>query len=248
MRIVSLVPSLTEFLYDLELEESVVGITKFCIHPEKWFREKTRIGGTKNPKIDAIIALKPDLVIANKEENRKEDVEALLPHCKVLVTDINNFDEMQTELQTIANLVGKSELGKEVISATIGELENIIPLKQKRTCAYLIWNDPIMSVQHPTFIQYMLDKVGLNNVVPTLNAASRYPELTENQLKELNPEVLMLSSEPFPFKEKHLIHYQKLLPNGLIIKVDGELFSWYGSRLKYFNKHWEALRSVIEKE
>lgn len=245
MRIVSLVPSLTEFLYDLGLEHEVVGITKFCIHPNQWFQEKTRIGGTKNPKIEKILELRPDLVIANKEENRKEDVEALQRHCRVLCTDINNLSEQEQALGDIAAAVGKSERGKMLIQEIKEGIATAKSWAQHHTALYLIWNNPIMIAGKNTFIDAVLSELGIENKASALPEPNRYPQLSEEQIQDTNADLLLLSSEPYPFKEKHLLHFQRLVPNSKILLVDGEVFSWYGTRMKFLPQHWRSLKSHI---
>ena len=179
MRIVSLVPSLTEFLYDLDLNKEVVGITKFCVHPESWFKTKERVGGTKNPNIDKIKALNPDLIIANKEENRKEDIEALLPYSEVLLTDINNLEEQKSELLRIAKRVDKLDLAAEVLEKNDLALNNIAAFSHSISAVYLIWKDPIMSVALPCFIHEMMKLCGLTNLANQYKARSYYPQRSD---------------------------------------------------------------------
>lgn len=228
-RIVSLVPSQTELLYDLGLNDEVVGITKFCVHPGKWFRTKTRIGGTKNIHIDKIQSLQPDLVIANKEENIKEQVEALQQFAKVYVSDVNNLSEALQMIREIGELVNKKEQANYLsksIEKKFSQLKNI--QVQKKTAAYFIWKDPYMVAGGETFINDMMQYAGLENIFQDL---PRYPETTVDDLKQMNCDYVLLSSEPYPFKQKHIDELQPLLPATKIILVDGEMFSWYGSRL-----------------
>lgn len=228
-RIVSLVPSQTELLYDLGLNDEVVGITKFCVHPGKWFRTKTRIGGTKNIHIDKIQSLQPDLVIANKEENIKEQVEALQQFAKVYVSDVNNLSEALQMIREIGELVNKKEQANYLsksIEKKFSQLKNI--QVQKKTAAYFIWKDPYMVAGGETFINDMMQYAGFENIFQDL---PRYPETTVDDLKQMNCDYVLLSSEPYPFKQKHIDELQPLLPATKIILVDGEMFSWYGSRL-----------------
>ncbi len=228
-RIISLVPSQTELLYDLGLTDEVVGITKFCVHPGKWFRTKTRIGGTKNIHIDKIQSLQPDLVIANKEENIKEQVEALQQFAKVYVSDVNNLSEALQMIREIGELVNKKEQANYLsksIEKKFSQLKNI--QVQKKTAAYFIWKDPYMVAGGETFINDMMQYAGFENIFQDL---PRYPETTVDDLKQMNCDYVLLSSEPYPFKQKHIDELQPLLPATKIILVDGEMFSWYGSRL-----------------
>lgn len=242
-RIVSVVPSQTELLHDLGLREEVVGITKFCIHPEEWFRSKTRIGGTKQLDLQKILALQPDLVIANKEENVQSQVEELAQHVPVWTSDVNTLDDALRMITQIGTLVGRSEKAAELAQAIKEDFSHIPPVSGKgpKTC-YLIWKDPYMTVGGDTFIHDMLQRSGFTNLFAP---ASRYPEVSIDRLKELGCEVLLLSSEPYPFKEKHQRELQALLPGTKITLADGEAFSWYGSRLLHSPSYFIQLREQI---
>lgn len=245
-RIISVVPSQTELLFELGLDKEVVGITKFCIHPESWFREKERIGGTKNLNIDKIISLQPDLIIANKEENTKEDIELLQQHFPVWISDINTLADALKMIADIGELTGKKEKAAEIIQTIETEFQllkrEFKNLKYIRT-AYFIWFNPLMTAANHTFINYMLGLCNFENVFADKN---RYPEISEHELKEVNPGLILLSSEPFPFKEKHISYFQSICPKAKIHLVDGELFSWYGSRLIYSAKYFKQLRLKIQ--
>lgn len=230
-RIISLVPSLTELLYDLGLESEVVGITKFCIHPQTWFRSKTRVGGTKNIDLEKIHQLKPDLIIANKEENVRDQIEELGNDYDVWLTDVNNIDEaiqMITDIGQITQRQYKAEPLSKAISKGFNELkENLYSLPRMRT-AYFIWQHPYMVAAGNTFINDMMPYCGLINV---LGDRSRYPEIQLDDLLSLDCNLVILSSEPYPFREKHKILFEQKLPGMKIILANGEMFSWYGSRL-----------------
>ena len=231
-RIVSIVPSQTELLHYLGLEEEVVGLTKFCIHPEHWYRNKPRVGGTKKVDIKKVAALKPDLVIANKEENTREDVAALQHVAPVYVSDIKDLKDAQEMIESIGVLCGKEEKSKELndtISSSFEHLETSISQTQELRVLYLIWKDPIMAAGKDTFIQAMLDKARFVNALDTDD--QRYPSLNKEQILSMKPEVLFLSSEPFPFKGKHSEEIRQMFPEQHVVEVDGEAFSWYGSRL-----------------
>jgi ABC-type Fe3+-hydroxamate transport system substrate-binding protein len=228
-RIISLVPSQTELLFDLGLYEEVVGITKFCIHPKEICKQKTKIGGTKKFNFEKIDALKPDLIIGNKEENYKEGIEKLAEKYLVWISDIVTFEDAIEMINTIGILVNKEKESKNLIQRINLEFEKIkfITLKPPKV-AYLIWNEPIMIAAKNTFIDAMLEKAGFQNAFPQLN---RYPEISLQTLQNTDLDYIFLSSEPFPFKQKHLTFFQKNIPNAITQIVDGELFSWYGSRL-----------------
>lgn len=230
VRIISTVPSLTELLYDLGLEEEVIGITKFCIYPEKWFREKTRIGGTKDLNIEKIISLNPDLIIANKEENTESQIKLLAENVDVLLTEIDDLEEALQAIKIIGAFVNRHEEAQtlaEKIDSSFKNLDANLSIKNKKV-AYFIWQNPFMVAGGNTFITDMLKRSGLENVFQDL---PRYPQISEKQIRESGAEILFLSSEPYPFKEKHAKEFKKLFPEMKIILVDGEMYSWYGSRL-----------------
>ena len=227
LRIVSLVPSQTELLFELGLGERVVGITKFCIHPKTWFESKSRVGGTKHVDFEKIAALKPDLIIGNKEENSKEDIEALEKEYSVWMSDIYTFEDALEMIFEVSGFTNSEEKGIEILRA-ISKAKDAFnePIDLKKS-VYFIWNDPYMVVGKNTFIDDMLYHAGYVNVV----MENRYLELSIENLKALDPEVVLLSSEPFPFKKKHVDALKKHLPEAEIKIVDGEMFSWYGSKL-----------------
>jgi ABC-type Fe3+-hydroxamate transport system substrate-binding protein len=228
-RIVSLVPSQTELLFDLGLDIETVGITKFCVHPEQWFRSKTRVGGTKTLNIEKIRSLQPDLIIANKEENVKEQIEALAAFAPVWVSDIKQLENALDMIADIGQLTKRAAQATAIITETEAKFNELTShQKGHRKTLYLIWQNPWMTVGADTFIQDMLERMGCNNVFRML---SRYPELTEEAIRDSNASLVLLSSEPYPFKEKHIAAIQSLLPDATIKLVDGEMFSWYGSRL-----------------
>jgi ABC-type Fe3+-hydroxamate transport system substrate-binding protein len=233
-RIISLVPSQTELLYDLGLEREVVGITKFCVHPPAWRNLKSIIGGTKNFNFDKIEAVKPDLIIANKEENYKEGILKLKEKYPVWMSDIVTFEDALTMIREVSSITGKEKQGNSIIENINAEFLRMKKLPAKRIL-YLIWRNPWMGAGSGTFIDAMMNRLGLINC---LENRHRYPELTDEEIRELNPDVIFLSSEPYPFQEKHQ-HELLQITSAKSMLVDGEMFSWYGSRLiqapKYFN-------------
>jgi ABC-type Fe3+-hydroxamate transport system substrate-binding protein len=228
-RIVSLVPSQTELLFDLGLEEEVIGITKFCVHPQQWWRNKLRVGGTKKLHIDKILALNPDLIIANKEENTQTEIEFLATKFPVWVSDIGNIAQAMEMIRTVGDLVNKSAEASVLLQEIKSGFDALRPINQPKRIAYFIWKDPWMTIGHDTFIHSMINHIGWKNVYAT---QTRYPETTLEVLRQLAPEIVLLSSEPYPFKEKHIAELQAILPDSRIQLVDGEMFSWYGSRMK----------------
>jgi ABC-type Fe3+-hydroxamate transport system substrate-binding protein len=238
-RIISLVPSQTELLYDLGLDEEVMAVTKFCVHPLSWHKNKIHIGGTKNLKIDLIKKINPNLIIANKEENVKEQVEELAKIFDVFVTDVNNLHDALKMIKNIGTLTGKSSSALQLadkIEKKFKRLSETVSVKPKIKTAYLIWKDPFMAAGAHTFVNDMIRCCGLENVYTN---SERYPKIKLEELPT-DCELILLSSEPFPFKEKHKEELQKILPGKRIMLADGEMFSWYGSRLlkaaMYFQK------------
>ena len=246
-RIISLVPSQSELLWHLGLHEELIGITKFCVHPDEMFRSVKRIGGTKTIKIDEIKKLKPDLIIANKEENQQEQIEELCTLFPVYISDIYSIPNALQMITHVGLITNREEVSKELIhqinlkyqhfKTTINSEEHIL----KKNVAYLIWKKPYMASGSNTFITEMLNECGFINVFA--NHINRYPEITIEELQKRNPDLLFLSSEPYPFKEKHIQELQVYLPQTKISLVDGEMFSWYGSRLLYAFDYFSTLGS-----
>ena len=229
-RIVSLVPSQTELLYDLGLANSIVGQTVFCIHPKDQFHKANKIGGTKKLQIQKIMELQPDLIIGNKEENEKSQIEELEKQFPVWMSDIYDLTTAIEMIRGIGNIVQKQAAAEICINEIVTDFENLQRSFKNfaRKSLYLIWKDPYMAAGQETFIHDIMNKAGFTNVI----TQKRYPELSESQIHALAPELVMLSSEPYPFKEKHISELKSLLPKAKILLVDGEMFSWYGSRLK----------------
>lgn len=244
-KIISLVPSISELLYDLNLIKETVGITKFCIHPSQWYRTKEKIGGTKNLQIEKIKRLQPHLIIANKEENTKEQIEILGSLFPVYLTDVNNYEEAIKMIEDVGMITSKVTEAVQLTKA-IQKNFNLIqkPFQQIKT-AYFIWKDPYMSVGGDTFINDMMSRLGLQNI---FGHYKRYPELTLQNVISAKPQLILLSSEPYPFKQKHITEIQAYLPNTKILLVDGEMFSWYGSRMKYMPEYFNNLLTEISEK
>ncbi len=227
-RIVSLVPSITELLADLELEKEVVGITRFCVHPASWRRQKQIVGGTKNAMIRRVQALRPDLILANLEENTKTDVETLDTFAPVYVTDVATLQDAVHMIRAIGLLTGKED-HSEMLAQHIETDFTEAPSKNPLRAAYLIWRKPYMTVGGDTFIHDVMRHGGFTNVFGHL---SRYPVIDSERIAAAQPDVLLLSSEPYPFRKKHVAELQQLTGGIPSLLVDGEQFSWYGSRLR----------------
>ena len=224
-KIVSLVPSLTELLIDLGLSDKLVGRTRFCIHPANKVVQIPIIGGTKNPNIEKIISLEPDYILANKEENRQEDIEELQKHCNVHLTNINTISEALAAITEIGKQLAVEEKTHQ-ISREINLVLSQKPSFESLKTAYFIWRDPWMVAGSETYIHDVMREWNLENI---FNEQFRYPEIDLAELQQSEPDLILLSSEPYPFKEKHISEIKKYCPNANIELINGEWFSWYGS-------------------
>ncbi|NEV93850.1 ABC transporter substrate-binding protein [Psychroflexus sp. YR1-1] len=240
-RIVCLVPSLTEMLVDLGLKHKLLGVTKFCVHPQDIRTHAEVIGGTKNIKHDQIRELNPDFILANKEENELEDIERLSESYSVYVSDINSIEDLLQLIRDLGELFSipkrSSQLADDIQTSFIKfsrETQHEPTLK----VAYFIWRDPWMVAGSSTFIDYMLKLNNFDNVYKDL---PRYPEVDIDKLKPVD--YIFLSSEPFPFKDQHKKEFE-MNPDQIQI-VDGEYFSWYGSRLLKALDYFGQLRDKL---
>lgn len=236
-RIVSLVPSQTELLASLGLDEEVVGLTRFCVRPAAWKAAKQIVGGTKTLRIDRVRELRPDLIFANVEENTRADVEELDRIAPVFVSDVSTLDDADAMIDAVARLTGRGAEGR-TLRTGIAEAFGGLPDYGAVRAAYLIWDDPLMTVGGDTFIHHVMHRGGLENVFAT---RTRYPEITEAELVDAAPDVLLLPDEPYPFTDQHAPRFQRLLRGASVLCVDGQAFSWYGSRLIHSP---DALRRV----
>jgi ABC-type Fe3+-hydroxamate transport system substrate-binding protein len=236
-RILSLVPSQTELLVYLGLQDRLVGVTKFCVNPKGLKKEITIIGGTKNFHFDKIDTLKPDLIIGNKEENYQGGIEQLAQKYPVWMSDIYNLDDAFQMMLGIGEITGTLEKASILVKQLRKDFD--FGAQKKGTTVYLIWKDPLMVAGKNTFINEMLQKAGFENLIQKV----RYPELSNKELMSLDPDYLLLSSEPFPFKQKDLEDFRFLLPRSKIILVDGQIFSWYGSRLLGARSYFQFLEN-----
>ncbi len=242
-RIISLVPSQTELLADLGLGAETIGITKFCVHPTNWFKSKQKVGGTKTVNIDQVHQLQPDLIIANKEENVKAQIETLAADYPVWVSDVNNLADALQMIADIGNLTGKSVAADTLIGSINKSFATMPKMEKPLKTAYLIWRDPYMTIGGDTFINDMLIKCGFENIY---SDKTRYQEINMDALHIANCQLLLLSSEPYPFKQKHIDEISKQLPGTKIILADGECFSWYGSRMQQSPAYFTRLIAQIQ--
>ncbi len=245
-RIISLVPSQTELLYDLGLEDSIVGITKFCVHPVHFKSTKKIVGGTKQVKIDKIRELQPNIIIANKEENTKEMVKELSRICPVWVTNIITIEDNLQMISDFGQLFNKrTEAQKwlDKLNFAYQDFQHFIKDQPIKKAAYFIWANPYMVAGKETFINELLK---LNHYQNIYEEKGRYPEIELKKIRmEGDPDLVFLSSEPFPFKDEHAFEIGRFTHHAKTIFVDGEYFSWHGSRLvksfEYFKKLHQKL-------
>ncbi|MBL4663197.1 MAG: ABC transporter substrate-binding protein [Flavobacteriaceae bacterium] len=238
-RIISLVPSQTELLIDLGLKECIVGITKFCVHPRDLRKEIAVVGGIKTVQYDKITELNPNLIICNKEENTLAMVQELEKIAPVWVSDITSFEESLDMITRLGDLFQVSKKASEIVKSITSEKNTFRLLMETRSVkkvAYLIWKNPYMAAGSDTFIHSLLKLNNFQNII----LEKRYPEVTMKQLKKAD--VVLLSSEPYPFKEADMKELMESL-NVDVITVDGEFFSWDGSRLKVAFRYFETLHN-----
>ncbi|MEL6917068.1 MAG: helical backbone metal receptor [Bacteroidota bacterium] len=243
-RIVSLVPSQTELLIDLGLENRLVGITKFCVHPANLSKTKTVVGGTKTVHYEKIADLQPDIILCNKEENTKEIVATLEKKHRVHVSNITNLEDSLKLIKQYGELFQCNERAKEINATIVTEAKTFATYVKdtpKLNVLYFIWKDPWMSVGKDTFIHHMLT---LNGFINLMSEKERYPEVRVNKLSKISPDLILLSSEPFPFKEKHKEEIQLLCPDAEVLLVNGAYFSWYGSRLQKAFQYFKSLHKA----
>jgi ABC-type Fe3+-hydroxamate transport system substrate-binding protein len=240
-RIISLVPSQTELLHYLGLDKEIVGITRYCVHPTHWKSEKTVVGGTKQFDFKVIASLQPDLIIGNKEENYKEGIEYLQERFPVWISDICTLQQALEMIRSVGALTNR--LNESItLCDDIGRAFRTIVKTQSKRVLYLIWRKPWMAAGSGTFIHTMLTEMGLINV---LASKPRYPELSDEDIRTLDPDYIFLSSEPYPFQEKHKQQLQSICLSSKMLLVDGEMFSWYGSRLLKAPEYFNSLRAQL---
>jgi len=240
-RIVSLVPSQTELLVDLGLKKQIVGMTKFCVHPESLRKEKTVVGGTKQVHFDKIKTLNPDIILCNKEENTQEMVLELEKIAPVWVSDIKTIADCCEMIISVGELFSKKEKATNIsrqIQMEAKRFSDFVSTKPSLNVAYLIWKDPHMVAGKKTFINTLLELNNFKNIF--FEKEERYPQVTLEELQKAD--LILLSSEPYPFSEKHISEVKAIVKNKKILLVDGEYFSWYGSRLVQAFDYFRSFR------
>jgi len=240
-RIISLVPSQTELLFDLGLGERIVGVTKFCIHPAEKLTRITKVGGTKQLNLNVIQNLRPDLIIGNKEENEQTQVEFLMQNYPVWISDIVTLPDALQMITAIGGLTGTPAAADGLVNRITDDFGQLKLSVNNKKVLYLIWQKPFMAVGHDTFINDMLQRCGFVNAAED----KRYPEISTSGIKKLTVDIILLSTEPYPFKQKHITQFQDMMPGSKVLLVDGEMFSWYGSRLQFAASYFRQLIATV---
>ena len=231
VRIVSLCPSTTETLIDFGLAAQLVGVTRFCIHPADIVRGIEKVGGTKNPDLDRIRALRPDLVLFNEEENRKDDYDRLRGDVKVDATIVRRVQDVPAHLRHLGRLTGteaQAQARAEQVEAARARLARARTSATGFRYAYLIWRRPYMAVGGDTYVSDLFAEAGGKNVFE--GAKDRYPEIDVAGLRAARPEVVFLSDEPFPFKPKHAAELTVEAPELRTQLIGGDDCCWHGVR------------------
>ncbi|MEM9529956.1 MAG: helical backbone metal receptor [Pseudomonadota bacterium] len=240
-RLVSLVPSQTELLFSLGLQDRLAGLTRYCLHPEQARSQVSVIGGTKRIKPEKVAAVQPDLIIGNKEENDRESIAALEGSCATWMSDIETFADALDMIRCVGELTQTDAAARELV-AHIQAAWKDLPDAGGQSVAYLIWQKPHMAVGSQTFIHSVFEQLNLRNVFAD---RPRYPEITLEELRERKPDWVLLSSEPFPFTDRHVDEFREALPGSSTTLVDGEMFSWYGSRLALAPDYFHELLPTL---
>lgn len=240
-RVVSLVPSLTEYLFAIGAGERLVGVTDYCIEPAAAVANLPKVRGTKNPDRELIRTLQPDLVLASKEENRQRDVVAFeAAHIPVYVTDIQSVNDAVTQLAALAAILEATPAAVPLLDAIRAELAAGTHQPTRRTLTF-IWRDPWMAVGGATYADDLLRRCGAENVA--LGMSGRYPRATLEEFMHLAPEVILLPDEPYRFTEADRAAFAPFatvpaVSANRIHLCDGMLLTWYGPRTV------EALRTL----
>lgn len=234
--VVSLVPSFTELVCDMRLGSRLIGVTRFCIEPAEIVTPIRKVGGTKNPDIERIIELKPELVLANREENNEEDVEALREAgVNVYVGDVRTAEEAKEEIDRVSGLLGGIAMKlTDGVAEAVEEQQHVSRMRPRLRVAALIWRNPFMAASSDTYIGDLLRLCGGINVCED-SSRGRYPRLSLPDLIALDPEVILLPSEPYRFRERHAAellaqHGMSAARNGHVYLCDGQNLTWWGVR------------------
>ncbi len=245
-RIVSLVPSLTELLFDLGLGASVVGRTGFCVHPRAWVRTVRKVGGTKDVRLDAVRRLEPTHVVVNIDENRRDTVEALAQFVpNIIVTHPCTPEDNRALYRLFGHVFDRTAAARRLeyeLDAALGEAGALAATVPPEAALYLIWREPWMTVARDTYISAMLDRVGWRTLPE--KCAERYPVLQWGEEWVGSAQRILLPSEPYRFRECHVAEVERLARRP-VVRVDGEMVSWYGSRAIAGLRYLTSLRRSL---
>jgi len=251
-RIVSLVPSWTETLFAFGAADEIVGITRFCVEPAEAVAAVPKIGGTKNPDIKAIVDQRPDLVIANAEENRREDIERLRADGVAVFTTFPRTVASAVEsILKLGSVVGRpaeaGAMAREIVKS-VSEIETGLgawsKLRFRVFCP--VWKNPWIAFNGDTYAHDVLRMLGFNNIYAT--AGERYPRVTLDEALELRPDYVLLPNEPYEFDAKDVEELKPLLPPALsrrVVLINGRDLHWYGARMVDGLKTLSALLSRV---
>lgn len=240
--IVSLVPSWTETIFYLGMGGALIGRTSFCIHPKE-AASIPKVGGTKNIHLDKICAMNPDIVIANKEENVKEQIDYLRERgIYVWVSDVDSYRSALSSIMELGTHIGADDEAHRLTIDIQQKIENVTNNRPPLRCCYLIWKNPYMTIGGDTYIDSILALMGYTNV---FNSVRRYPKVSVEQIVEMQTDCILLSSEPYPFKTEDAQNLQRF--SGIpAVCVDGEVFSWYGSKMLDIPDYASSLEKAIQ--
>lgn len=236
-RICSLCPSTTETLFALGVGNRLVGRTDYCCHPADRIDAILSVGGTKKVNLARLDATEPDLVVAVREENDREQINTIADKWPTLILDPVDVESALTGIELLGRAVDAATTATQLTSS-IRDAFDRLPNANGRRAVYLIWRKPFMAVGAGTFIGDVMERLGFTNVAAALD--SRYPEVARELLDELRPELVLASSEPFPFAQQHLPELRELAPAAEPILVDGEMFSWHGVRMLEAARYFAA--------
>ena len=242
LRLISLVPSQTELLFDLGVGDRIVGVTKFCVHPAAQVAQKQTVGGTKRFRFDVIDHLQPDLIIGNKEENYRDGIEQLAQSYPVWMSEVYTLADALSMMRQVGGLVGKTDAATQLAARIEASFAGLQPLSRPLRVGYFIWQTPYMVAGEHTFIHDMLTRCGFVNAFGGVGNG-RYPELTPDAIRAADLDAILLASEPFPFRDKQRQTIAAQFPNVAVHLVDGEMFSWYGSRLLHAVDYFQTVLS-----
>ena len=223
-RVVSLVPSVTETIADMGFASCLVAVTRFCKYPSDVVTTLPKIGGPKKVDIQKIVDLKPDLVVAVKEENDKEQILSLMERVPVFVFDINTIGDSFDMLDRLGAIFNRSEVSARWIRRIQEKMAHYKPGRLAQKTLYIIWKKPWMAAGKSTFIGSMMQLAGFDNMI-----SGRYPEIDEKEMSRA--EIILLATEPYHFKASDRAELQAKYPDKEIVIIDGEMFTWYGTHM-----------------